>query len=279
MTTSPAHERQFLWWLPGDLWQRACKKSDTLLTVALIDPFVRLWFPLVLRTGISPNAVTLARLGVAATAAACTAAGAVRTGAVLFVLWYVLDCVDGKVARVTGRLSKFGDWLDRMTDRLGIAAMFWGLATGCARAGANTDAAMCVAVVTVMFLRLMNGDRLEWLASELKSARTVGLEEAAKLRQSTSVRRAYLDWAAARRLTPWIIHDVEWLFLALVIGPVCGHIALCCGVASLGIVAQLLVRVISFWSKRIDHVASAPIQPPVPSAATLPRPVGAAPTG
>ncbi len=48
-------------------------------------------------------------------------------GAVLFLLAAFLDIVDGGVARVTGRVSNLGAYLDGVTDRIVEAALFFGL--------------------------------------------------------------------------------------------------------------------------------------------------------
>lgn len=48
---------------------------------------------------------------------------------VLFNLSYTLDCCDGQVARLTGKGSIFGDWLDHVLDGVGnsilLSAIYW----------------------------------------------------------------------------------------------------------------------------------------------------------
>ena len=72
----------------------------------------------VARTGISPNAITLIGLGLGAVNALCFLAhlNTVLFGAFL-ALTELLDNVDGAVARVTGRSSRAGAYLDATTDR------------------------------------------------------------------------------------------------------------------------------------------------------------------
>src|SRR3712207_8819073 len=41
-------------------------------------------------------------------------------GALLFHLSFVLDCMDGKIARLNGTGSPFGSWLDYVFDRLRV---------------------------------------------------------------------------------------------------------------------------------------------------------------
>jgi archaetidylinositol phosphate synthase len=82
------------------------------------------------RTGISPNAVTL--IGLALVAAAAAAYLFHRNdlvfGACLAVA-FAFDGLDGAVARVTGRTSRFGGYLDAVIDRyqeiIALAAIAW----------------------------------------------------------------------------------------------------------------------------------------------------------
>jgi len=84
-----------------------------------------------LPTGISPNALTgwMIVAGLAGAAVAATVDGIL--GAVLAVLliqlYLLLDCVDGEVARVTGRTSTVGVYLDRVGHYLCEAGLLVGL--------------------------------------------------------------------------------------------------------------------------------------------------------
>ncbi len=74
-------------------------------------------------TRISPNQITWAALFVGGGAAACFAQGDwiwLLAGAVLFHISFTLDCMDGKLARLTGRGSIFGSWLDYVFDRIRV---------------------------------------------------------------------------------------------------------------------------------------------------------------
>jgi phosphatidylglycerophosphate synthase len=99
-----------------------CKQRDAWWTVLLADPLA---IPLVRwaanRTSITPTQITGLALGVGVGAAACFAQpgrGWLIVGAVLFQLGFVLDCVDGKLARLTGNATMFGAWLDFVFDQL-----------------------------------------------------------------------------------------------------------------------------------------------------------------
>ena len=56
-------------------------------------------------------------------------------GAVLLYFAFVLDCVDGQLARYTRQFSKLGAWLDSIFDRTKEYVVFAGLAIGASRTG------------------------------------------------------------------------------------------------------------------------------------------------
>ncbi len=67
--------------------------------------------------GISPNALTVAGFIGICLIAVVIAAGYEALGGVLIILAGAFDAVDGTLARVTGRVSKFGAFLDSTLDR------------------------------------------------------------------------------------------------------------------------------------------------------------------
>ena len=79
------------------------------------------------RLGVSPLGVTLAGLAFSAAAAVVIAGGRLRLGALLLMLGAGLDMVDGDLARLQGRASKQGAFLDSNLDRLAEAFVFLGL--------------------------------------------------------------------------------------------------------------------------------------------------------
>jgi CDP-diacylglycerol---glycerol-3-phosphate 3-phosphatidyltransferase len=92
---------------------------------ALLAPIARL----LLRLGVSPDAVTLVgTLGVCAGALVFFPQGMLLTG-VLFITAFVFsDLLDGHMARLSGRTTPFGAFLDSTLDRVGDGAIFAGLA-------------------------------------------------------------------------------------------------------------------------------------------------------
>jgi phosphatidylglycerophosphate synthase len=108
----------------GEIRTRTYKDRDAWWTVWLVDPLasrlVRLVAPY---RWITPNRLTFAALLFGAGAAACywqQTWGWLIAGAVLFHLSFVIDCMDGKIARLNGTGSVFGAWLDYVFDRLRV---------------------------------------------------------------------------------------------------------------------------------------------------------------
>ena len=90
----------------------------------MLAPFVNLF----VRLGISPDAVTLVgTLGVTAGALVFFPQGKLLTGVLVITAFVFSDLVDGAMARVTGRTSKFGAFFDSTLDRIGDGAIFGGL--------------------------------------------------------------------------------------------------------------------------------------------------------
>ncbi len=115
-----------------DVREQTYKPRDSWWTVWLVDPLAsRLVRFTANRTAITPNQLTLAALVLGLLAAGCFFLADwywLLTGAVLFHLSFVLDCMDGKIARLKGNGSVFGSWLDYVFDRIrvlicGIALM------------------------------------------------------------------------------------------------------------------------------------------------------------
>jgi len=88
-------------------------------------------------TPVSPNAVTLLSLAAGAGAAACYYEAEPIAGALLFAVCYVLDNVDGELARATGKGSKIGQYLDDIVDWLVHALFFLALGAGAAATRGN----------------------------------------------------------------------------------------------------------------------------------------------
>ncbi|WP_018547205.1 CDP-alcohol phosphatidyltransferase family protein [Streptomyces sp. LaPpAH-108] len=101
-----------------------CKKRDAWWTVFLVDPLATRLLMVVARFRfITPNGVTWAALFVGLASAGFFYRGdttSLVVGALLYHFSFVLDCVDGKLARLKGNGSVFGGWLDYVFDRIRV---------------------------------------------------------------------------------------------------------------------------------------------------------------
>jgi archaetidylinositol phosphate synthase len=96
------------------------------------------WFtPIAQRSPLSPNAITLLALAINLGAAFCFFRGAHRPwffllGIVFLTIGGLADAMDGIVARVQGKTSRFGDFLDHVADRVSdtCVAAGWMLGSG-----------------------------------------------------------------------------------------------------------------------------------------------------
>ena len=90
----------------------------------------------VARTGITPNAITVVgTAGVLAGALGFFPRGEFFWGTMVITAFVLFDMLDGAVARVTGKITKWGAFLDSSMDRVADAAIFSGLLVGLYRDG------------------------------------------------------------------------------------------------------------------------------------------------
>ena len=79
------------------------------------------------RWGIHPNAFTLSGLFFTLAAAAALFKGHLRIGGLLILAGGLCDCIDGNLARATGRDTRFGALFDSAIDRYSEFVMFSGI--------------------------------------------------------------------------------------------------------------------------------------------------------
>ncbi|MEU5725160.1 DUF5941 domain-containing protein [Micromonospora sp. NPDC047738] len=124
--------------------------------------FVSTWSPYVTKAAarlrLSPTAVTMISVVFAVAAAVLFGVGgrpALVAGAVLLYLGFVLDCVDGQLARYTRQFSAWGGWLDTMADRAKEYVVYAGLGYGATHAGFRYGWALAIAAMTLQTVRHM----------------------------------------------------------------------------------------------------------------------------
>jgi len=79
------------------------------------------------RTGISPNVITVIGFLLMAGVAFVLARGYLVLGGLLIIATALFDAIDGTLARMMGRTSRFGAFLDSTLDRFSEAIIFLGL--------------------------------------------------------------------------------------------------------------------------------------------------------
>ncbi|RKN48513.1 DUF5941 domain-containing protein [Micromonospora endolithica] len=124
--------------------------------------FVSTWSPYVTkvsaRLGLTPTVVTMISILFAVAAAVLFGVGdrpALVLGGVLLYLGFVLDCVDGQLARYTRNFSAWGGWLDTMADRAKEYVVYAGLGYGATAAGHRYGWALAIAAMTLQTVRHM----------------------------------------------------------------------------------------------------------------------------
>lgn len=111
----------------------AIKSGDGFFTTFFVSSWSRHAVRLAAWLGLTPNAVTGISFGLALIAAIWFSDGhrtGLVVGAAALYLSFVLDCVDGQLARYTRQFSPIGGWFDAICDRGKEYVVFAGLAFG-----------------------------------------------------------------------------------------------------------------------------------------------------
>jgi len=88
---------------------------------------------LLVRTGVSPDAVTWAGLAVTVAGGVLIGLGHFRWGALVALAGSLMDSLDGALARAKDGVTRWGAFLDSSTDRVADGALFLGVAAFYAR--------------------------------------------------------------------------------------------------------------------------------------------------
>ncbi|BAL85617.1 hypothetical protein AMIS_3970 [Actinoplanes missouriensis 431] len=136
----------------------AVKEQDDFFTTYAVSS----WSPIVTRAaarlGLTPTAVTglsVLFAGAAALAFWQASRPLMILGGILLYLGFVLDCVDGQLARYTRNFDAFGGWLDTMADRAKEYAVYAGLAAGAERIGLPYAWPLAIAAIVLQTARHM----------------------------------------------------------------------------------------------------------------------------
>lgn len=103
-----------------------------LLPQKLQDSFIQQLAPLIRlfsRWGLSPNSFTVAGIIITTIGATAFVMGSIRIAGILILLGGFCDTIDGLLARMTGKDSRFGALFDSAVDRYSEFIMFFGITT------------------------------------------------------------------------------------------------------------------------------------------------------
>jgi len=93
----------------------------------LFSQIKRIPVQLLSRLGVNPNLLTFLGLPFNCGAAIAFAYGRIRTAGVIILLAALFDWIDGKVARTSGRVTRFGSFFDSVIDRYSDMVLFLGI--------------------------------------------------------------------------------------------------------------------------------------------------------
>jgi CDP-diacylglycerol--glycerol-3-phosphate 3-phosphatidyltransferase len=131
--------------------------------------------------GVHPNALTLAGCLLTAGVGVFLAQGHWRLGGLLIVLTTLLDGLDGLVARLSGRTSRFGAFLDSTLDRYAEAALLFGLLIYYTREQQRLDVLLLFVVLVGSLMVSYTRARAEGLDIECKEGMLTRFERLAIL--------------------------------------------------------------------------------------------------
>jgi CDP-diacylglycerol--glycerol-3-phosphate 3-phosphatidyltransferase len=141
-------------------------------TVGILEPIASL----IGRTGVSPNVVTLTGTFLNLVVAWVLAQGYLRIGGILVPLVSLFDALDGTLARLTAKRSRFGAFLDSTMDRFSEAILYLGLLLFYTRYGARQEIILIYATIVGSLMVSYARARAEGLGLDCKVGLLTRLE-------------------------------------------------------------------------------------------------------
>ncbi|WP_229071903.1 DUF5941 domain-containing protein [Actinoplanes sp. DH11] len=238
----------------------AVKEQDDFFTTYAVSS----WSPLVTKAAarlrLTPTGVTgLSVLFAVAAALAFWQASRplMILGGILLYLGFVLDCVDGQLARYTRNFDAFGGWLDTMADRAKEYAVYAGLAAGAERMGLPYAWPLAITAIVLQTARHMTDTWYGALHDEAaahpvqQSGGGVGARLTAASVKAQSQRGSLVYWA--KRIVVFPIGE-RWALMAVLAAVTDGRVALA-AVVGFGLLAAaytLALRSLRALSMRVS---------------------------
>ncbi|WP_250035367.1 CDP-alcohol phosphatidyltransferase family protein [Paractinoplanes maris] len=236
--------------------ERTYKQRDAWWTVGLVDPLASRLVQLVSPwRSVTPNRLTLLAFVVGLGSAYSFWRADypwLLLGALLFHLSFVLDCMDGKIARLNGTGSPFGSWLDYVLDRLRVAVCAVGLFGGqYAATGNRTYLWVGFVVVFLDMFRYLNALQMGKVRADLNQGAVVMSDEDSEagpvvVPQATGNESAVWrlrNFLVRHRIRPHLFSGIEFMMFVFILGPVTKQIILVAELSSVLMVAFELLLI------------------------------------
>ncbi|MET0426491.1 MAG: CDP-alcohol phosphatidyltransferase family protein [Actinoplanes sp.] len=188
---------------------------------------------------ITPNVLTVIATIIGLGAAACFA-GQTRwwlvAGALLFHVSFIVDCMDGKIARLNGTGSLFGAWFDFVFDRLRVFICALALFGGQYLHTDRTVYLWLLAVVVFLDLfRYLNGSQMTKVRTDMreKIAEARGpvpdAVDTAEINVESPVdvlsrKRRVGNWLRSHRIRTHLFSGIEYEMTVFIIAPLTGFV-------------------------------------------------------
>jgi phosphatidylglycerophosphate synthase len=234
----------------AEIRERTYKPRDAWWTVLLVDPLagrlVRLVAP---HRRITPNVLTVIATGFGLGAAACFA-GQTRwwlvAGALLFHVSFVVDCMDGKIARLNGTGSIFGTWFDFVFDRLRVFVCALTLFGGqYLYTGRVAYLWLLTVVIFLDLFRYLNGAQMNKVRAEMQArldeARGRVEESEGGSPPATSRKGQVAEYLRRRRIRTHLFSGIEYEMTVFIIAPLTGWII------PISVAAGILLMIFEAW--------------------------------
>jgi CDP-diacylglycerol--glycerol-3-phosphate 3-phosphatidyltransferase len=138
----------------------------------IVDPVARF----LNRLGLTPNAATLLGFAMTVGVAVLLALGYLRPGGFLLIFTLAFDAVDGTLARLTDRVTRFGGVLDSTLDRWAEIALYGGLVWYYSQTGQDTGVWLATAAMATSLMVSYTRARAEGAGFALKEGLFTRLE-------------------------------------------------------------------------------------------------------
>lgn len=228
------------------------KPADNIYTVFVVDNLISPILPFLARTSITPNQIT----GLSFVAYMCSAIffflGYLIGGAICFQLGFILDCIDGKLARLKQRFSRIGGWLDTIVDRIGISLNALALGIHESRTSDRGEEWIWYFLfVVIELITSISGQYVNGVEKAKAPTEKAGEREVAVRSRFFIILYEFRDWLREHRLAMPPIGTVEAMTLLFVFAPLFGIISIGIRIA---VVLMLLINVptaLFYWKKEI----------------------------